>query len=281
MDPTLSSPLVPLTNTIQTAPKLGAGTSHTQLLKGSPQHGNSLCSSSRYERPPPLTPSLSSSSRFGSSATCPGCQKAVSPMEMGVVPGPQGSKWHAACLVCGGKGTGKGRRNKSQPGCGKRLDSAAKRDTQGGVWCRECLVSIEHFPSPPNGDSYRFDKLLLPLHLRNPQVEPPLKPLIPSYTGRSTGSGPFVAPQLTGTTTIARQFTGRSGGDLGILRQLTGGGLSPTRQLAGSPTKQLGLATPRPRPKSVIGMRGSKSIDEGRGMYLVRQMTGGGGSFVV
>lgn len=66
---------------------------------------------------------------------------------MGVVPGPQGSRWHATCLVCGGKGTGKGRRDKSQPGCGKRLDSAAKRDTQGGVWCRECLVSIQHFPS--------------------------------------------------------------------------------------------------------------------------------------
>lgn len=63
-------------------------------------------------------------------------------MEMGVVPGPQGTKWHAACLICGGKGAGKGRRDKSQPGCGKRLDSAAKRDAQGGVWCRECLVSI-------------------------------------------------------------------------------------------------------------------------------------------
>lgn len=282
MDPTLSPPLVPLTNTIQTAPKLVAGTSHTQSLKGSPHLSNSPYSSSRYERPPPSTPSLSSStSRFGSSAACPGCQKAVSPMEMGVVPGPQGSRWHATCLVCGGKGTGKGRRDKSQPGCGKRLDSAAKRDTQGGVWCRECLVSIEYFRPSVTEIHANLIKLLLPLHMRNPQVESPLKPLIPSYTGRSVGSGPFIAPQLTGTTTIARQFTGRSGGDSGILRQLTGGGLSPTRQLAGSPTKQLGLVTPRPRPKSVIGMRSSKSIDEGRGMYLVRQMTGGGGSFVV
>lgn len=74
-------------------------------------------------------------------------------MEMGVVPGPQGSRWHATCLVCGGKGTGKGRRDKSQPGCGKRLDSAAKRDTQDGVWCRECLVSIEQFSSGRNGHS--------------------------------------------------------------------------------------------------------------------------------
>lgn len=201
-------------------------------------------------------------------------------MEMGVVPGPQGSRWHATCLVCGGRGTGKGRRDKSQPGCGKRLDSAAKRDTQGGVWCRECLVSIQHFHFPPMIHT-NLIKLLLPLHMRNAQAETSHKPLIPSYTGRSAGGGPFITPQLTGTTTIARQFTGRVGGDSGILRQLTGGGLSPTRQLAGSPTKQLGLATPRPRPRSVIGMRSSKSVDEGRGMYLVRQMTGGGGSIVV
>lgn len=78
----------------------------------------------------------------------------------------------------------------------------------------------------------------------------------------------------TGTTTIARQFTGMGGGDPGLFRQLTGGGLSPTRSI--SPTKQLGMmgGGMRPRPKSVIGMRNTKSIDEGRGMYLVRQMTG-------
>jgi hypothetical protein len=77
--------------------------------------------------------------------------------------------------------------------------------------------------------------------------------------------------------------------------------MSPTRQLAfdrpgsptkgtferyrsGSPLKQLGtikegggggVGRERPRPKSVIGMRG-KSVDERRGMFLVRQMTGGG-----
>lgn len=79
-----------------------------------------------------------------------------------------------------------------------------------------------------------------------------------------------IAPQATGTTTIARQFTGVGAGDGSLLRQMTGGGLSPTRSL--SPTKQLGLS--RPRPKSVIGMRNTKSVDEGRGMFLVRQMTG-------
>lgn len=103
---------------------------------------------------------------------------------------------------------------------------------------------------------------------------------MPSYTGRSNGpfgSGPAqVATQFTGTTTIARQFTGIGATDAAIMRQLTGGSVSPTRR-PGSPTKQLGMmGTPRPRPKSVIGMRSLKSVDEGRGMYLVRQMTGAG-----
>lgn len=63
-------------------------------------------------------------------------------MELGVVPGPQGTRWHAICLVCGGKDAAKRRREEgSQAGCGKRLDSAAKGDGEGGVWCRECLVS--------------------------------------------------------------------------------------------------------------------------------------------
>ncbi|KAG1885761.1 hypothetical protein F4604DRAFT_1878383 [Suillus subluteus] len=191
------------------------------------------------------------SPRFGSSTTCPACSKSVSLMEMGVVPGPQGSRWHASCLVCGGKGANKGRRDKSQPGCGKKLDSAAKRDIDGGVWCRECL-------------------LLLPLDLRNPQADSPIKPLVPSLTGRSIGGGSSTSQA---TTTIARQFTGLRGSDAVLARQLTGGGLSPT--------KQLGTTTPRPRPKSVIGMRSGKSVDEGRGMFLVRQMTSGGSSFGV
>lgn len=73
-----------------------------------------------------------------------------------------------------------------------------------------------------------------------------------------------VEPQTTGITTIARQFTGMGGGDT-LARQMTG-----NRSV--SPVKQLGMSTTRfARPKSVIGMRG-----EGRGMQLVRQMTGGG-----
>jgi hypothetical protein len=68
-------------------------------------------------------------------------------MERGVVPGPQGTRWHASCLICGGqeaKGRN-GRRVADKPGCGKKLDSAAKTDGEGGVWCRECLVGDAYF----------------------------------------------------------------------------------------------------------------------------------------
>jgi hypothetical protein len=101
----------------------------------------------------------------------------------------------------------------------------------------------------------------------SPQVSPTRTSL--GFTG--VGLGGKVMPQLSGTT-IARQFTGLgNGNEAGLLKHLTGGSISPTRSL--SPTKQLG-ASARPRPKSVIGIRSSKCVDEGRGMFLVRQMTG-------
>ncbi|KAF9569702.1 hypothetical protein CPC08DRAFT_701595 [Agrocybe pediades] len=194
--------------------------------------------------------------RFGGQNVCPGCQKTVALMERGVVPGPQGTRWHASCLVCGGKREvtrtyllGRSREDKKDvPGCGKKLDSAARTDGEGGVWCRECLLLLGYGGSP----------------LASPVRSPPLT---------STTSGPSkIVPQLTGTTTIARQFTGAGTADV-IARQLTGGPLTPTRSI--SPTKQLGRSgSIRPRPKSVIGMRSSSSIEEGRGMYLVRQLTG-------
>ncbi|KAF8922418.1 hypothetical protein CPB85DRAFT_48719 [Mucidula mucida] len=225
--------------------------------------------SSRYQRPTP-TVNPNAFPRFGGSSACPGCHQSVSIMERGVVPGPQGTRWHASCLVCGGKQPvstfprGRPPRNPDEPGCGKRLDSAAKTDGDGGVWCRECLLLLSNRASPQNS--------------------PTRMSLVPNLTG--------MQPQLTGTTTLARQFTGVGSGEGSLLRHMTGGGTSPTRsmsptkqlgdttllrQLTGggvnrstSPVKQLGL---RPRPKSVIGSR-SKSIDEGRGMFLVRQMTG-------
>jgi len=100
--------------------------------------------SSRYSAPLQFAASVSSPMpRFGTSTPCPGCSQSVSPMERGVVPGPHGQRWHSSCLVCGGrqaKGRG-GRRVNGQPGCGKQLDSSAKRDTStGGVWCRDCMV---------------------------------------------------------------------------------------------------------------------------------------------
>ncbi|KAK7064116.1 FMN-dependent dehydrogenase-domain-containing protein [Favolaschia claudopus] len=239
--------------------------------------------SSKYDRPlrtAPPTSTPASFPRFGTSNQCPGCRVSVSPMERGVVPGPHGSRWHASCLVCGGKKPPSGKswvlreeRKKGVPGCGKKLDSAAKEDGEGGVWCREC-------------------SLLLPTAMRgSPQGSPTrAATLVPSYTGNQK-----VVPQSTGTTTIARQFTGY-GGDSGIFRQMTGGGASPTRsvsptkgmmgyggadpaifrQLTGgglsptrsiSPTKGLASAL-RPRPKSVVGIRNTN---------IVRQMTGGGG----
>lgn len=106
-----------------------------------------VSTSSRYDPPPPTAPPTSASftfppPRFGGSSSCPGCHKAVAVMERGVVQGPQGTKWHAACLICGGH-EAKGRRKEAgKPGCAKKLDSAAKTDNDGQVWCRECLVSL-------------------------------------------------------------------------------------------------------------------------------------------
>jgi hypothetical protein len=111
-------------------------------------------SSGKYDQPPltaPPTSTPASFPRFGSTTSCPGCHKSVSPMERGVVQGPQNTRWHAACLVCGGKReemkgqtiwARKIEKRKGEPGCGKKLDSAAKSDGEGGIWCRECLVSL-------------------------------------------------------------------------------------------------------------------------------------------
>ena len=106
-------------------------------------NGISPSVSKRFEQPPATAPANQTKfPRFGGSTSCPGCLKAVSPMERGVVPGPSGTRWHSACLSCGGKDRrGRaGRRNPGEPGCGKKLDSAAKTDPDGGVWCRECWV---------------------------------------------------------------------------------------------------------------------------------------------
>ncbi|KZT06837.1 uncharacterized protein LAESUDRAFT_725596 [Laetiporus sulphureus 93-53] len=242
-----------------TAPQLNLGSS-IPATPSKPDHTTTYTvplSSSRYERPLGTAhPTTTTFPRFGGSMSCPGCSRNVSPMERGVVPGPQGTRWHQSCLLCGGK-EAKGRRKEGgKPGCGKQLDSAAKTDSNGRVWCRECL-------------------LLLPPAMRNPQ--PVVRaPLIPSFTG-----GRGIAPQHTGATTIARQFTGVGGTpDVTLPRQLTGGATTARRQ--SSPTKQHDGPRPGrtfPRPRSVIGVRSTKSEGEGRGMFLVRQLTGGNGGF--
>lgn len=123
-------------------------------------------------------------------------------------------------------------------------------------------------------------QLVLPLANRGSPSPTRSTPIAPNHTG--SNRGPFgVAPQLTGTTTLARQFTGIGGSDPSLVRQLTGGGLSPTRQLTSSPTKMHDGPRPGvsrfPRPKSAIGYaaRTKSEGGEGRGMFLVRQLTGG------
>ncbi|KAG5221441.1 lim-type zinc finger-containing protein [Salix suchowensis] len=125
-------------------------------------------------------------------------------------------------------------RKRNEPGCGKKLDSAAKGDGEGRVWCRECW-------------------LMLPLEMRGSPQSSPMRSVVANPTGNGR-----IAAQMTGTTTLAKQFTGMGGADtVSLIRQMTGGGISPTRQLSRSrsPTKQLGMVDPRyrPRPKSVIG----------------------------
>lgn len=68
-------------------------------------------------------------------------------MEKGVVPGPQSSKWHVLCLVCGGKDwKAKSLEAKrwglddTEIGCGKKLDSQARTDRLGRAYCRDCMV---------------------------------------------------------------------------------------------------------------------------------------------
>lgn len=129
-------------------------------------------------------------------------------------------------------------------------------------------------------------QLLLPPALR--QVSTVRSPVASMATGSTASPFARVAPQTTGTT-LARQFTGlgigvgsggSGGADAGLLRQLTGGASSPTRQLTSSPTKLYDGPRPGrvyPRPKSVTGTRSTGG--EGRGMFLVRQLTGGNGSF--
>ncbi|KAG8940253.1 hypothetical protein FRC04_005462 [Tulasnella sp. 424] len=294
--------------------------------------------------------------RFGSATVCPGCQVSVSPMERGIVPGPAATKWHAPCLVCGGKehsrrvsAAWKIRDEVKGPGCGKKLDSAAKGDLSVGVlWCRDCWDVMRAQPGSPgtalsptqssSSSNSIFPSLSRPgsslgsanlnadfgtttlarQMSRSGAASPVRRPFMfpaPSSTAaiseqnvtqegdsatqylggrisplknQDTGTGNRISnspvrPQYSGVygqslrsvSPVRRQYTGMmaSSPSVGseveaqpLAIQYTGGGVPVTRQL-----------TTSRRPKSALGTRSfmsQKSIDEGRGMFLVRQMTG-------
>ncbi|KDN44091.1 hypothetical protein K437DRAFT_257229 [Tilletiaria anomala UBC 951] len=81
------------------------------------------------------TSTAPSAARFGGMQACPACQRTVTALES--VPGPRGTRWHRACLVCCGDG-GAGCRVAARK-CGKKLDSGAKVDAEGRVMCRDCF----------------------------------------------------------------------------------------------------------------------------------------------
>ncbi|KAG0150214.1 hypothetical protein CROQUDRAFT_652635 [Cronartium quercuum f. sp. fusiforme G11] len=69
-------------------------------------------------------PKITGQARFGGQSICPGCLKPGTIQETRV--GPKNERWHGKCLRCGG--------------CGKALDSGAKRfEDSGKVGCRDCL----------------------------------------------------------------------------------------------------------------------------------------------
>ncbi|KDQ12951.1 hypothetical protein BOTBODRAFT_176078 [Botryobasidium botryosum FD-172 SS1] len=230
----------------------------------------------RSASPDRTSPTQTQQPRFGSSNTCPGCSSVVYPMEKGVVSGPQGVRWHAACLVCGGKNwrmlqeRNPNRGEAKVPGCGKKLDSQARGDRTGQVWCRECM------------------DLLAP-HSR-PSPSPTRTPLSPAGTGTGAGAGIFggryaqIAPRAESGRMVNGILTQLTGGgeqrstspvrmNLGGLRSISPVRRPPVTTTVGGVARQFtgdGVPVTRPRPKSVVGHR----TGEGRGMFLVRQMTG-------
>ncbi|TIB72316.1 hypothetical protein E3Q23_03449 [Wallemia mellicola] len=73
-----------------------------------------------------------SSSAFGGMSSCPSCGDKLTLFEC--TPGPAGTKYHKKCLIC--------------RGCSKGLDSFAKVDFDGYVWCRGCFDTYVPKPRP-------------------------------------------------------------------------------------------------------------------------------------
>ncbi|KAF8295727.1 hypothetical protein DL93DRAFT_785970 [Clavulina sp. PMI_390] len=149
---------------------------------------------SQMQGSPASSPSASaavSNGRF----TCGGCHQTVFQMERGVVPGPLGGKWHVLCLVCGGKdwksksldfkrwGRGPNDEGSAELGCGKKLDSQARMDRIGRVYCRDCLGK-------------------LPAELRGPAS--PVRGAAPDE------DSPVLSQRTGGTVRVASHLTGAS-----------------------------------------------------------------------
>ncbi|KDN36176.1 hypothetical protein RSAG8_11008, partial [Rhizoctonia solani AG-8 WAC10335] len=224
--------------------------------------------------------------RFGGAMYCPACSKSVSPMELGTCPGPNGSRWHSSCLVCGGKDAKKNRKNPRDPGCGKQLDSGAKYDQEGGVWCRECIDKLpaEMRPSSPI-------KPIVPTHTGSKSWGRASGSIVAQYTGvsvnntggilkpQTTGGGGFIRPQATGGGGIIKPQTTGGGGILkpqttgggGILKpQTTGGGGILKPQTTGGG----GFIRPQLTGRSAGGVTAQYTGGSIGG--LVPQLTGGG-----
>ncbi|KAG8832731.1 hypothetical protein FRC17_000827 [Serendipita sp. 399] len=198
---------------------------------------------------PRPTSSLSSAAPYSpasfavaDSKRCAGCEKTVAMFEPGVVPGPNGSRWHSSCLVCGGKGA---RRQAGEPGCGKKLDRDAKLDRSGRPWCSTC-------------------KTLLILNGSGSSAVA-RTPVSATYTGsswvssQSTGSSSSVASHSTGSSSATVQE--RQSGSRPFSSVVEGaalerrGSISPTKGMLGGtvPVNRTLSAkrASRPRPKSV------------------------------
>ncbi|KIM33943.1 hypothetical protein M408DRAFT_325503 [Serendipita vermifera MAFF 305830] len=208
---------------------------------------------------------------FPNKHRCAGCDKMVAVMEPGVVAGPRGTRWHAGCLVCGGKGS----RKRGEPGCGKRLDRDAKLDQEGKTWCSNCMTL-----------------LILNGSANSAPLKTPVSAVFPAGGWlNSQGTGSSVASHFTGssTSTVHNQSTGTTRPLSTIESNPTADTLAMLQRRSVSPTKgMLGGTVPvnrtysfrkgnRPRPKSVsvlprFGVAGTGGY--GPSVELVRESTG-------
>ncbi|KAG9005468.1 hypothetical protein FRB94_001553 [Tulasnella sp. JGI-2019a] len=181
----------------------------------------SIASLSTSANAGPATDTPVATPRFGSATACPGCRMTVSPMERGIVPGPGATKWHAACLVCGGRRNALSKRSSAtwtgldesvakSPGCAKKLDSAAKGDlTEGVMWCRDCWDKTR---AAGGGGNSVASPLLSPSVSSSS-----MGGIFPSSSSSSRSNG---AAPVMGSTTMARQMTRGSGATSPLRRHL-------------------------------------------------------------